>query len=292
MTTTETDVRRMRLLQIVEVAATGQIGSRCALDALRGQHFRVTGEAFQADLAQLEASGFVETSPLGEGVRITLTGAGRQVIDLVAQPPAPPHPVSVDLGRGAHLCDPRADQRPEAGRPHGGGPGPGRRGARRPGRRGQAAQRAPGRAGGVVNATSGQPRSGRAARTGAGRGGARAGRGYQRRTAAGWALVRVAAGFLLLELQLHLLAAVKAVCAVVNWRLTAPLHRLVSYIHNRTRIELSLEEFEALSRKAGALGKPFLKLDLLALQRRHLLAYRQEALAERRQVLAERQDLL
>ena len=103
MTTTETDVRRMRLLQIVEVAAPEQIGSQYVLDALRGQHFRVTDEAFQADLAQLDASGFVETSPLDDEVRVTLTGAGRQAIDLVAQP-APPRPVSVDLGRGAHLA--------------------------------------------------------------------------------------------------------------------------------------------------------------------------------------------
>ena len=100
MTTTETDVRRMRLLQIVEVASTGQIGSRYVLDVLRGQRFYVADEAFQEDLAWNEGRGYIVTGPLDEEVWIALTDAGRGVIDLMQPGPALR---SIALGHGAHL---------------------------------------------------------------------------------------------------------------------------------------------------------------------------------------------
>ena len=98
--TTETDVRRFRVLQIVEVEPRERIASGHALDALRGQHFSVSHELFQEDLAWLEGLGHIKTGPLDEEAWIALTDTGREVVDLAQPGPALR---SIALGRGAHL---------------------------------------------------------------------------------------------------------------------------------------------------------------------------------------------
>ena len=100
MTTPETDARRFRLLQIVEVETSARISSGLARDTLRGQHFHVADELFQEDLAWLEGRGYLATGPLDHEVWISLTDAGREVIDLAQPGPALR---SIALGRGAHL---------------------------------------------------------------------------------------------------------------------------------------------------------------------------------------------
>ena len=97
----ETDARRFRILQIMEVAGIEQPASRYILDTLRGSmHFHVSDGEFQEDLAWLADRGLVRTGPLDEEVWVALTAAGREVIDLTQPGPALR---SVNLGRGAHL---------------------------------------------------------------------------------------------------------------------------------------------------------------------------------------------
>ena len=115
---------------------------------------------------------------------------------------------------------------------------------------------------------------------------------YQRLAAAGPALVLIAAKALSIELQDLLLATLEAVCAVVNHWAVFPLARPLSYIHNRSRFQLTNDEFASLVLKAHALGKPFVKLRFLALQRRYLLAHRKQLLTDRLQALALGQELL
>ena len=99
--TTETDARRFRALQIVEVEPTECVACWHVLEALRGQHFAVSHELFQEDLSWLEGLGYIKAGPLvGEAAWIALTDAGREVIDLAQPGPALR---SIALGRGAHL---------------------------------------------------------------------------------------------------------------------------------------------------------------------------------------------
>ena len=100
MSISETDQRRFRILQIVEVGPLERVASGHALEILRSQHFSVTHELFREDLVWLEERGLVETGPLDAEVWIAITGAGEEVVDLAA----PGQTLrSISLGHGAHL---------------------------------------------------------------------------------------------------------------------------------------------------------------------------------------------
>ena len=106
MNTPEADLRRHRLLQVVEVTPGSHIAGSHVVEALRGFHFSVTDAAFRDDLAWLGGQGLIETGPCGTGVWISLTERGTQAIDSLEPPEGQAClrvPLRIDLGRGAHL---------------------------------------------------------------------------------------------------------------------------------------------------------------------------------------------
>ena len=101
MTVSETDQRRFRILQILEVEVREQIRGDHVLDTLAGFHFAVGRSQFEDDIDWLDGRGLVRTGPCPGGTRwLSITDAGREVVDLAQPGPALR---SVSLGHGAHL---------------------------------------------------------------------------------------------------------------------------------------------------------------------------------------------
>ena len=101
MTTTETDARRFRLLQILDVEVSEQVHDEHVLDTLRGFHFSVTDAQLKDDVAWLDDRGFIRTGPCaGGGVWLSLLEEGRQVVDLASPGPALR---SMALGHGVNM---------------------------------------------------------------------------------------------------------------------------------------------------------------------------------------------